>query len=181
MATASKAIVFDHDEGFALRLARGPLACGHGVHPVNEAASLLRSQSPLCTQGRGTESVEEAPGRAGVPSDGENFLSHSGDVVSDSRSVRFMSANDQVSILPTLYNSGLSCLSCDVVRRALPVWPLVETSHPCVQLSSCHTAFVQGESNAERGNVLQSAPVGVPPSIEPVSYTHLTLPTNREV
>ena len=72
--TASETIVPDHDEGFALRLIQEPVARGHEVHPVKEAAFLLQSKSLLCTQEEGTESVDEMSGRAGVSRDGENSL-----------------------------------------------------------------------------------------------------------
>ena len=52
--TASETIVLDHDEGSALRIIQGPVACGHEVHPVKEAALLLQSQPLLCTQEGGS-------------------------------------------------------------------------------------------------------------------------------
>ena len=140
---ARETIVFDHNDGFAGSLMQGLLACGHGVHPVKEAASLLLSQSLLCTQERGTESMEGTSGRADDPSDGEKSLSHSiGETVSGSRSVHSMfTNNDNVYNLPTLILELR--LSSHALRQAFPVWTSMETSHPFIQLSSCLATFTE--------------------------------------
>ena len=61
----------EHSEVSALCLVEGLLArCGENSD--KEVASSLRSQSPLFSQGRGADSLEETPGRAGV-SRGDEF------------------------------------------------------------------------------------------------------------
>ena len=164
---AREKFVLDHDEGFAPSLIEGSIACGHRAYPVYEANSVLRSQSLFCTrtQEGEAESMGGTSGRAGDPSDGEDFLSHSiGETVSGSCSVHsIFTNNDHVYNLPTSYNSSLSS---HALRQAFPIWSLPEISHPCAQLSSCHNAFVQGGSEERDSNALRRASFDVlPPSI----------------
>ena len=142
--------VIDHIERLALSLIEGTTACGDRVYPVYGVNSILRSRSLLCTyaqEGR-AKSMGGASGRAGEPSiGGEPLLHLIGDIVSDSCSVNSKPINnDHVYNLPTSDNSSLSS---HALRQAFPIWSLSEISHPCVQLSSCHNAFVQGKGGAE--------------------------------
>ena len=108
-----------------------------------------------------------ASGRAGDPSiGGEPLLHPIGDTVSDSCSVNSKPTNkDHVyTMLPMFYNSSLSS---HALRQAFPIWSLSEISHPCVQLSSCHNAFVQGGREERVFNASRGASSDVlPPSIE---------------
>ena len=108
-----------------------------------------------------------APGQAGEPSDGEDLQTHPiGDSVSDSRSVNRVSAKiDHFSNVPTFIFK--SSLSSHAVRLAFPIWSLVEISRPRVQLSSCHTALVQGEGGARNSDASRKASFDArPPSVE---------------
>ena len=74
-------------------------------------------------------------------------------------------------MLPTFYNPSLSS---HALRQAFPIWSLSEISHPCVQLSSCHNASVQGGDGGQRvSNALRGASSDAfPPSTERSGMCH---------